>query len=125
MVVSTCRLLITTRRIHHGIERCRYGLDQAENYRYTPMCQYFVADQEAIQEDSFIPLDANTGVPPERIANGPLLDYLRMPYQSQQLLRTTTTTTTMKDYMELRAQEVMANDNRMHEIARQERVSHV
>lgn len=102
-------------------------MDQAENYRYTPMCQYFVADQEAIQEDSFIPLDANMGVPPERMVNGPLLDYLRMPYQSQQLLRTTAiaaATTTMKEYMELRAQEVMANDNRMHEIARQERVRH-
>ena len=98
---------------------CRsYGVEPVENYRYAPMYQYFACDLEAIDDRSFIPFDKNSGLPPEQIPNGPLLDYLRMPYQFQQVYQAIT----IQQSLEMREQEVMVNDTKMHEIARQELV---
>lgn len=95
----------------------RYGLDAVENYRYTPMCQYFASDYESLVENTRIPLDSSTNQLAELIPNGPLLDYLRMPYQFQQQREIPT-----YQWLELREQEVKANDKRMEETAQQERV---
>lgn len=100
-----------------GWVKDRYGLDAVENYRYTPMCQYFASDYESLVENTRIPLDSSTNQLAELIPNGPLLDYLRMPYQFQQQREIPT-----HQWLELREQEVKANDKRMEETAQQERV---
>ena len=96
----------------------RYGPDLPENYRLTPMCQYFACDADPILESSHIPIDAATKQLCELVPNGPLLDYLRMPYQTQQLREEVSPS----QWLELREQEVRESDKRMKETAQQERV---
>ena len=82
------------------------------------MCQYFACDADPILEISRIPVDAATKQLCELVPNGPLLDYLRMPYQTQQLREEVSPS----QWLELREQEVSQSDKRMKETAQQERV---
>ena len=82
------------------------------------MCQYFACDADPILENSHIPIDAATRQLCELVPNGPLLDYLRMPYQTQQLREEVSAS----QWLELREQEVRESDKRMQETAQQERV---
>ena len=86
------------------------------------MTQYFSHDYDPIQYygDKF-PLDPTTRQPLEMIPNGPLLDYLRTPYQFQQLTDPALSTA---DCLTERREEVQRNWARLKEVAQQERSMH-
>ena len=100
-----------------GRMNTRYGLDTDENYRYTPMCQYFATDYESLLENTWIPIDSNSKQLAENVPSGPLLDNLRMPYQFHQQRNIP-----IQQWLELREREVKANDKKMEETAQHERV---
>ena len=81
------------------------------------MCQYFATDYNPLLENSWIPIDCNSKQLPENIPSGPLLDYLRMPYQFNQQRDIP-----IHQWLELREKEVEANTKKMEETAQQERV---
>lgn len=99
-----------------------FGCDRPEKYQYAPMTQYFSHDYDPIQYygDKF-PLDPTTRQPLEMVPNGPLLDYLRAPYQFQQLTDPALSTS---DCLKERREEVERNWARLKEVAQQERSMH-
>ena len=68
-------------------------------------------------EESRYPIDHASETPCELIPNGPLLDYLRAPYQYQQIPAEIDAS-----WASYRESEVKENWNRLVEIAREERV---
>ena len=82
------------------------------------MCQYFASDYEPLVENTRVPIDIATRQMTELLENGPVLDYLRVPYQFHQLEGQEQSVR----WLEVREQEVRSNRRRMEEIAQQERV---
>ena len=97
-----------------------YGTESPKAYCYAPMTQYFVHDYDPLNEQFRIPVDKTTNQLAELMPTGPLLDYLRAPYQYQQLNETLGN----RQILQLREQEVMKDHKRMEEIAKQERLMH-
>lgn len=96
------------------------GTGSAKEYRYTPSTQYFTHDADHLDDRSRIPYDIITHQRAEDLPIGLLLDYLRAPYQYQQLDGTVST----QQYLQLREQEVARNNKRLEEIAQEERQMH-
>lgn len=97
-----------------------YGTDAPKTYCYAPVTQYFAHDYEKLNEMYRLPIDMATNQPAERLAPGPLIDYLRAPYQYQQV----DPSVCNQQWLQLREQEVSRNKKRMEEIAREERSTH-
>ena len=98
-----------------------FGCDRPEKYQYAPMTQYFMKDYDPISNECRRPIDPSTHQPVELLPNGPLLDYLRVPYQFQQINETTMSAAQL---MDLRREEVAKNWRRMVEVAQQEKNMH-
>ena len=82
------------------------------------MYQYFSLEYDPIVEASRCPIDQASETPCENIPNGPLLDYLRAPYQFQQIPAEIDAS-----WMSYRESEVKENWNRLVQVAQEERVS--
>ena len=87
------------------------------SYSLSFMYQYFSLDNGPILEESRYPIDHASETPCELIPNGPLLDYLRAPYQYQQIPAEIDAS-----WASYRESEVKENWNRLVEVAREERV---
>ena len=98
-----------------------FGCDRPEKYQYAPMTQYFMKDYDPISNECRRPIDPSTHQPVELLPNGPLLDYLRVPYQFQQISETAVSAAQL---MDLRREEVAKNWRRMAEVAQQEKSMH-
>ena len=93
-----------------------FGCDRPEKYQYAPMTQYFMKDYDPISNECRRPIDPSTHQPVELLPNGPLLDYLRVPYQFQQINETAVSAAQL---LALRRQEVAKNRRPTAEAAQQ------